>query len=123
LPTDRDTFGIVQGVDKDMMDLVIETELDSGLTAELPDAIRLTARQFTGGPELVHWLVSLSAATLPLIAKVIIEQIRANKHVRIVLKDRTSGANLDIRGVSDKKGAEIVERYLQDILRTAPTKK
>lgn len=105
------------------MDIVIETEPDSGLLAKLPDAIPLNPKNFIGGPELVHVLVSLTAATLPLIAKVMVEQIRANKHVRLVLKDAKSGTNFDIRGVSDEKAAEIFERYLNDTLRTAPKKK
>jgi hypothetical protein len=105
------------------MDIVIETEPDSSLTTRLPDATPLTTKHFTGGPDLVHVLVSLTAATLPLIAKVVIEQIRAKKHVRIVLKSGKSGASLDIRGVSDETATEIVEGYLSEILRTEPKKK
>jgi hypothetical protein len=46
-----------------------------------------------------------------LIAKVIIEQIRARKHVRVVLKGGKYGANLDIQGISDKEATEIPPQY------------
>jgi|ERR1041385_5876707 hypothetical protein len=106
-----------------MIDIVVETEPDSGLLAKLPNATLLTPKHFGGGPELVNILVSLTAATLPLIAKVIIEQIRARKHVRVVLKGGKYGANLDIQGISDKEATEIVECYLRNIMQTATKKK
>jgi hypothetical protein len=40
-----------------MMDIVVETEPDSGLLAKLPNATLLTPKHFGGGPELVNILV------------------------------------------------------------------
>jgi hypothetical protein len=106
-----------------MMDIVIETEADSNLIAKLPDATPLAAKQFVGGPDLVHVLLSLTAATLPLIGKAILEEIRSRRHVRLVIKGGKSSPNLDLRGVSGDQAAEIVNKYLEELLRTAPKEK
>src|ERR1700688_2735952 len=98
------------------MDIVIETEADSGLIAKLPDATPLAAKQFVGGPDFVHVLVSLTAATLPLIGKAILEEIRSRKHIRLVIKGGKSSPNLDLRGVSADQASEIVNKYLDGIL-------
>jgi hypothetical protein len=94
------------------MDIVIETETEGLPLDQLPDAVPLTTKHFAGGPDLVQTMVTLTLATLPAIAKVIVERIRAKKHVRVIVK----GRELDVRGVSEKEASRMVERYLHQIL-------
>lgn len=79
------------------------------LEQSLPGEFQIVkSNRFDGTDGLLQAIVTLSTLSIPLIAKVIIEAIRARKHVSIKVNGTT------ITGVSEKTVLKILEGFSRD---------
>ena len=80
-----------------------QTPALSNLHQQFPDNVRpLPVKRFDGGADVVHALIHLSYLMVPVIAKVIIEQIRARRHVSI----KANG--LEVTGITEKNAETLL---------------
>jgi hypothetical protein len=93
------------------MYVVLEVgEADSAAVDELPKGAYhvVSDRRLSGGIEAAQFLVTVTAATAPILARVIIEQIRSRKHVRLV-KD-----GVEVSGVSEQTILAILNKIAEN---------
>lgn len=64
----------------------------------------IQSKKFQGQAETVQVLITISATVLPFVAKIIIEYIRAKKHVSLKYK------GVEVKGISEKNIVEILEK-------------
>ncbi len=67
----------------------------------------LTVKRFDGTSDLIEAIVPLTISALPFITKIILEQIRSKKHVKIKHK------GMEIRGISESNVVSIVEELMK----------
>ena len=94
------------------MDVVLEVAESEAAAAkelqiEFPDRVRIvsTAR-FRGDMGVIAAIVTLSATLIPSLAKIVIEQIRARRHVSITIR------GVQVRGITEDNAVEILKGLL-----------
>ena len=81
--------------------------MDEFLSKYPNDVEIISVVRFDGSSDLLHAFITITTITLPLVAKIIIELIQANKHRRIT-KD-----GMEITGFSEKDTSKILEKLLE----------
>ena len=70
-----------------------------------PEAVRLAEiKHFDGLSYAVHLVIALSAVTIPAVAKVIVELIRAKQHVSVKFE------GVEVKGISENNALEVLQR-------------
>ena len=81
------------------MNIVLELDAsNSNVLDELPrNAYHVVSdRGFSGGLESVQFLITVTTVMVPVLSRIIVEQIRSRKHVRLVVN------GVEVSGVSEK---------------------
>jgi aspartyl/asparaginyl-tRNA synthetase len=83
--------------------VLIDTELNNNyLKADF-----LNKKNFNGQTEILEVLIQLSTFSIPIIAGIIIKQIKARKHIEVKYK------GLKIKGLSETNTVKILEKLIE----------
>ena len=78
------------------------------VSSKFPNEIEIVSViRFDGSSDLLHALITLTAITLPLVTRMIVELLRSKKHHRVT-KD-----GMEITGFSEKNTIKMLEKLLE----------
>lgn len=92
------------------MDITIELSSPTTEESEAIDSLGdelvqiVSPKRFTGGGEILQALVLLSTVSIPVLGKIIVERIRANKHVVVMAEGKR------VCGMSPESAISVLER-------------
>jgi hypothetical protein len=70
-------------------------------------AKQMLASSFDGQSETISYVISLTTILAPFLTKIIIEQIKAKKYIKVVYK------GVQLQGISEKNAAEVIASLLK----------
>lgn len=92
--------------------IVVEVQVDQkflfdDMVQNCPKEINLVqVKKFSGDQDIIQAIIIITAATIPYIFKIVLEQIRSKKYIKLKHK------GIEIRGVSEKNVMNILKSLI-----------